>query len=247
VLKNVEEPLEKQQTSSLKAKDTPVEKPGETVTVHEQAKEDSFKTETVKSTNYLQLQEALNNSTFQSGTHKDNLPAFLKFRHLVGNDKLTLPQSYIDLEKRFNALEHAIMFQKANRANSYFHKLQKSVENMCNRFGGILVNETTYQSAFRAFTLQHLAQIMHVFPEAYTLTPARCLLNGDKVLSLLIEVKSDHQADQAVHSAYTGSLFAKESLERRKLFFHKRLLEIVDKEHQVRYQLAFAPLLTYSF
>lgn len=68
-----------------------------------------------------------------------NAPAFKKYSHLVDEIKspslplLPLPDHYQQLEKMFHALETCILFVKARDQKVVFHKIKKSVENICNR------------------------------------------------------------------------------------------------------------------
>ncbi|TPX35476.1 hypothetical protein SmJEL517_g02157 [Synchytrium microbalum] len=157
------------------------------------------------------------------------VPAHVKYRHLVEPGvRLPLPAKYRALEQIFHALEHTVMFVKSRDQSATFHRVKKPVENTANR----------------TFELSHLAQIVTVYPEAYTMTPVRIMDKGIRVESLAIEfARNATGAD-----IKKASLVAESNvwLPRRETF-HDRLLDRVKTEHakmlqKLKFKLKYDPM-----
>lgn len=81
--------------------------------------------------------------TISPAMHKrvKSTPAFQKYKHLVddldenkvSDHVLALPEKHVTLEKMFYALETCVLFSKARDQPAIFHRIKKSVENICHR------------------------------------------------------------------------------------------------------------------
>jgi hypothetical protein len=171
-------------------------------------------------------------------------PAYQRYAHLVRKPRtsLELPQSFQKLIKLFVALESVINYMKSRDSIAIFHKIQASVQNQAQ------VN----------FELKHLAQIVHIYPEAYKLSGVNISIGDKRVSSVSIEfftdilkedfVKNLDRASQplvigpklsALHDPKNNksmmsavSEFVKQIPVRRQKF-EELLIDYVKREHQV--------------
>ncbi|KAE8739569.1 hypothetical protein FOCC_FOCC014929 [Frankliniella occidentalis] len=146
-------------------------------------------------------------------------PAFQRYASLAqpGSTSLPLPYSYRNLGDFFRCVDQTSS-QMHNRGEVVtFEKLQSAVQNMTRK----------------AFTLNHLAQILAVFPESYNLKYDKIRNFGvpseqDKYhLVVSPVISSNPGGEKSAGPTITGSLL----LERRRVFYNN-LLDIVKKHHQ---------------
>jgi hypothetical protein len=105
-----------------------------------------------------------------------HIPAHIKYKHLTrSKTELMLPSDYESLFIIFNALETVVNYLRSKDTACIFHKVQKTVESHANR----------------TFTLNHLAQIVYIYPDAYKLSSSVCFINEIKTFSIAIELKQD--------------------------------------------------------
>ncbi|KAJ3367363.1 hypothetical protein HDU91_001477 [Kappamyces sp. JEL0680] len=106
-------------------------------------------------------------------------PAFRKFAPLVqikSKSSLELPQSHQKLLRLFIATETVLNYLKSKDSTAILHKILNS------------------------FDVGLFAQMVHVYPEAYKLSPVSVLISENQVNSLAIEFPSDPVADRFVAS-----------------------------------------------
>ncbi|KAI8927723.1 hypothetical protein BC831DRAFT_548917 [Entophlyctis helioformis] len=97
-----------------------------------------------------------------------------------------LPKPLQVLSAIFNGLEDVQSFMSSrNQASCVFHKIRAAVEHQCGQ----------------SFHLSHLAQIVSVYPEAYTLQPMRVVHAGQRVSSILIDIPRTNSTDTPILDA----------------------------------------------
>ncbi|KAK9718799.1 hypothetical protein K7432_005245 [Basidiobolus ranarum] len=170
--------------------------------------------------NQPKSKETSKETTFASvnTTTKTAVPGYKKYGHLLaGKSELPLPDKFKTLEKIFHALHHTIVFFKSQNLNCVYHRMKKPVENMCNR----------------TFSLDHLAQIKTVYPEAFTYEAIRYTHQGQRIDSILLEVSDSAEISYTDQSnIYENLKLAGSKLELRLKEFRRRLLSLVKAEHE---------------
>ncbi|KAJ3415063.1 replication licensing factor Cdt1 [Chytridiales sp. JEL 0842] len=146
------------------------------------------------------------------------IPAYKKYQPLVTpGTNLPLPDSYNLLEQMFHALEYTLSFMRGRDQAAIFYKLKKPVENMCKR----------------NFSMEHLAKIRTVYPEAYKYTAMKEIVDDKRVDSVRLEMhdvldnKNEVENDDAQFFKPWG-----DQLRQRREEFHKRLVDLVKTEHK---------------
>ncbi|KAK9687859.1 hypothetical protein K7432_014618 [Basidiobolus ranarum] len=171
---------------------------------------------------HSKAQEAPKETTLVSAntTPKTTVPGFKKHGHLLaGKIELPLPEKFETLEKIFHALHHTIVFFKSQNLNCVYHRMKKPVENMCNR----------------TFTLDHLAQIKTVYPEAFRYEALKYMHQGQRIESVLLEVDdAEEKLYDNQTNIYETLKLAGSKLELRLKEFRRRLINIVKAEHEDR-------------
>ncbi|XP_034251008.1 DNA replication factor Cdt1 isoform X2 [Thrips palmi] len=151
-------------------------------------------------------------------------PAFQRYSSLAQSEKLPLPHNYRHLAELFRCMEGVVSMYFNRKEIITFRKLQPSVQNM----------------GHKNFTINHLAQIVTVFPEAYSLKQEKVHsfaspTKHDKYhLVILPVLKSDNNLGKP-------SMTPSEMNERQQRFF-KNLLDIVKKHHEIFLQTLNPPI-----
>ena len=111
-------------------------------------------------------------------------PAYKRYSSLLTKSKtsLELPLALKNLIKIFVALESVLNYLKSRDTVAIFHKIQTSVQNQAG------VN----------FELKHLAQIVHIYPEAYKLCSINAMIQEKRTPSLSIEYFEDKLKNEFV-------------------------------------------------
>lgn len=155
-------------------------------------------------------------------------PAFQRYSSLAvsGEPSLTLPSSYRHLAELFRCLDTVASLLFNRKEIITFKKLQPAVQEMSRK----------------TFTLNHVAQMVTVFPNAFTLKQEKVHNFGtpskqDKYQLVMEPVVELSSSDDGGAPSMTPSVL----LERRRKFYHK-LLEIVKKHHQEFLQSLDPPL-----
>ncbi|KAL7747198.1 hypothetical protein RI367_007409 [Sorochytrium milnesiophthora] len=146
-------------------------------------------------------------------------------RHLVlPLQKVKLPESYEALDQIFNALEYNLLYMTTRDQTAIYHKMRKSVENVCER----------------TFELRNLRQIKFLFPEAYVYHAVKVVVQGTKIDSTAIEFNYDWEKAMAGSEEYSWTV--EESAAGDRQVAGKRKLDAVGEEdaNGVGYAFRFA-------
>ena len=143
-------------------------------------------------------------------------PAFQRYSSLVqpGTPALTLPYSYRHLAEVFRCVDTVVSLLFNRKEIITFEKLQPAVQEMSRK----------------TFTQHHLAQMMTVFPEAFSLKQEKFHSFGSSSLHAkyrLVITPVFDSGDDNRNQSMTPSL----QLERRRRFFNN-LLELVKNHHE---------------
>lgn len=151
----------------------------------------------------------------------------------VSPHSLRLPAAFQTLYEIFVALEQTAMFLKGQDQPCLFEKVKRSVEN----------------GSRRNFTTDHLGQIKTVYPEAYSLSTARCVEQGVSIWTTNIEVVFENELDNKPSStlssssglptpgspgsspSFSQSVMSLSKLQERKRIFRERLERLVMDAH----------------
>lgn len=171
--------------------------------------------------------------------------------------KLALPDKYDILERIFAAIEQTLVFNQGQGQNSVFVKIKKPVENMCNRYVESKLKSvhrfirSVYRKRgimddihSRSFELSHLAQIVHIFPEAYHLQSVRYLHQGEYLNTISININynalesdglkpAENGITESTGTAYRQVTFVSSQMEKRRRVLHDRLLGLIQAKHKV--------------
>ena len=125
------------------------------------------------------------------------------------------------LERTFEALDNAIMFfHGRNQVNDLnYHKLQKPVMNMTDMH----------------FDRKHLAQIIHIYPDAFTVDARVTNLGVAKVATYGIDWKSSHHES----TSFDRTLFMNTECKRRRKEFKQLLNTSIQKVCCVIFHMQF--------
>jgi hypothetical protein len=106
------------------------------------------------------------------------------------------------------------MFIQAKDQTAIFHKIKKSIENICNR----------------NVDLEHLQRILTVYPDCYKLTPMRIQHQGSTVTSYMIETPKPEQTEE--NEFHSEAIAMEKFIDERKRIFRERLMDFTSDEYE---------------
>lgn len=142
-------------------------------------------------------------------------PAFQRYSSLAQSEKLPLPHNYRHLAELFRCMEGVASMYFNRKEIITFKKLQPAVQNM----------------GHKTFTMNHLAQIVTVFPEAYSLKQEKVVSFGSptkqETYQLVVQPVIKSEVNDSGMPSMTPSV-----MNERQQRFYRNLLETVKKHHQ---------------